>query len=271
MRLKPTIVRFAAAPFVAYVRHFPVKRGKGFLLRRVLAPLLGSLGEVEFRIPPRGRVWLSMKETLGLSWMVYGPFEAAEREYASRVVASGSGWAIDVGANVGVFSVAIAQALGPDAQLIAVEPLADNVGRMRRHLSASGIDRVSIVQAALSSQPGYARLWRTPDAAYASLVNGQGPGAEAVNVEVTTLDDVWVRYGRPPVSIVKIDIEGAEVEALRGGALLLAACRPVLLIEIDDDSRMREIESLLSGSGYRRSIPPGFEPWNHVFTAAGSS
>jgi FkbM family methyltransferase len=164
--------------------------------------------------------------------------------------------------------VAIAQALHPDAQLIAVEPLEDNIRRMQRHLSASEVDRISIVKAALGTQSGRARLWRTPDAAYASLVKGAGPEVESVDVEVMTLDEVWARHGNPPVSLIKIDVEGAELEALQGASRLLAIRRPALLIEIDDASRLRAIESLLAASGYRRSQPPGFEPWNYVFTAA---
>lgn len=266
LRLFPTVIRVVAAPLVAYVRWFPVKRGKGFVLHRLLKPLLSLLGEVEFAIPPHGSVWLSASETLGLYWMVYGPFEAKEREHAARVAASG-GWAIDVGANVGVFTVSIGQALRTGARLIAVEPLQDNIDRLRQNLLQSKIGDVSIVKAAVGASPGKAVLMQAPDAAYSSLSGNASVGSRGVEVEVTTLDDIWESHGSPGVTFVKIDIEGAEVEALKGARRMLAAGKPELLIEIDDKERVAVIENLLREFGYRRHQPADFEPWNHVFTA----
>lgn len=266
LHLNPHIVRFAAWPLIAYVRHFPFRRGKGLVLRRMLRPLLATLGEQEFPVPPHGAVWLSASETLGLHWLVYGPFEGAERAYAASVVRRGD-WAIDVGANVGVFSVTMGQALAGSAHLIAVEPLEENLRRLRRHLAQSGIDRVHLVASAVGARPGRARLWRTTDTAYASLqLDATDRGIESIEVEVETLDQVWDSHGAPRVGFVKIDVEGAEVEVLRGAACLIATCTPELLIEVDDLARLREVESLLGALGYQRSQQPGFEPWNHLFT-----
>jgi FkbM family methyltransferase len=266
LRVPPSVIRVVASPLVAYVRRFPVKRGKGIVLHRLLRPLLSLLGEVELAVPPHGRVWLSASETLGLYWMVYGPFEEEERKHAARVAATG-GWAIDVGANVGVFTVSIGQSLRTGAKLIAVEPLQDNIDRLRRHLQQSDIADVSIVKAAVGASPGRAVLMQTPDAAYSSLAGNASVGSKGVEVAVTTLDDIWESHGSPDVTFVKIDIEGAEVEALKGARRMLAALRPELLIEIDDKERVAVIEDLLRGLGYRRHQPVGFEPWNHVFTA----
>jgi FkbM family methyltransferase len=265
VRLNPTIVRIAAAPFIVYVRHFPVRRGKGVILRGLLAPLLSKLGEVRFDVPPRGSVRLSARETLGLHWLVYGPFEHPERDYAARAVARG-GWAIDVGANVGVFSVTLAQALTGGGRLIAVEPLQDNLRRLQQNLAESGIDAVSLVAAAVGAEPGRARLWSAADTAYASLnADSAGRAAVGVEVEVTTLDRVWDAHGNPLVRFIKVDVEGAEIEALRGAQRLLKACRPDLLIEVDDAGRLAAMETLLDSLGYRRGQPAGFEPWNHLF------
>ena len=266
MRLE-FIVKLAAWPLIAYVRHFPVRRGKGFVLRRLLKPLLSTLGEVRFEVPPHGVVWLSAAETLGLHWLVYGPFEHAERAYAASVVARG-GWAIDVGANIGVFSVTIGQALQESARLIAVEPLEDNLRRLRRHLEQSGIERADLVASAVGAQPGRATLWQPDDTAYASLsMDAAGRGSRSVEVDVATLDGIWSAHGNPPVRFVKVDVEGAEIEVLQGAQGLLGACQPELLIEVDDPARLQRVEGLVAPLGYRRSQPGGFEPWNHLFTA----
>jgi hypothetical protein len=84
---------------------------------------------------------------------------------------------------------------------------------------------------------------------------------------VTTLDALWDRCGVPPVQVVKIDVEGYELEVLRGGRRLLTDARPDVLVETHQPAGPVELFAEL---GYRQ-LPhqPGFEPWNHVFVSTG--
>jgi len=50
-------------------------------------------------------------------------------------------------------------------------------------------------------------------------------------VEITTLDDEWIALGRPQVSFIKLDIEGAEIHALNGATSILSECRPYIIVE----------------------------------------
>ena len=93
-------------PVRLYLRRFPIQRGKGILLRRVIMPLLPR-AEAEFDLPvPPGaaRVGVRYRETLGLSSLLYGTFELAELNFVSQYLRPGER-AIDIGANVGIFSV----------------------------------------------------------------------------------------------------------------------------------------------------------------------
>ena len=75
------------------------------------------------------------------------------------------------------------------------------------------------------------------------------PGAmPAIRVPSVTLDDL-VTYNRPP-SIIKCDVEGAEVEVMRGAQRLIREHRPTLLCEVHSESSTQQVTELLTGFGY---------------------
>jgi FkbM family methyltransferase len=258
-----------AWPVRAYVRAFPLHRGKGVLLRRVLLPILGPDATVDAPLPPGGVVRLRAQETLGWAWLIYGAFEAAELSYCGAVASSG-GWVLDVGSNVGMFAVSVAQRVVPGARVLAFEPLPGNVERLRANVARSSLENVDIVALAAAESPGEAELLNADDAAYAGLVTSveEGRRGTIVRVPVATIDAVWRERDRPPVSLMKLDIEGGELGALRGSVALLEASRPVLMVEAATASHLERLRSFLAPFGYEHEHPPGFEPWNHIFRPA---
>lgn len=259
-----------AWPVRAYVRWSPVRRGKGVLLRNVLLPILGPDATFDAPLPPHGSVRLRASETLGWAWLVYGAFEPAELAFANTMAAQG-GWVFDVGGNVGVFSVSVAQFVAPGARVVAFEPLPGNVARLRENLQRSRLDNVDIAQVAAASAPGETDFLAADDSAYSGLVASveQGRHGRVVRVPLATIDSIWESKGRPGVCFIKLDIEGGELEALRGAAALLQACHPVLMVEAATAGHVASLEQLLGPAGYVREQPAGFEPWNHVFRVQG--
>ncbi|WP_457811050.1 FkbM family methyltransferase [Sinorhizobium meliloti] len=86
-----------------------------------------------------------------------------------------------------------------------------------------------------------------------------------LEVDVTTLDDAIARHGLRPPSLVKIDVEGAEIEVLRGMTETLRTHRPSIIYEIDDatreglDRKARQIAALLTSAGYvLAALPPSY-------------
>jgi len=139
----------------------------------------------------------------------------------------------DVGANLGLFSFVAAQRAGPSGTVVSFEPdawLVETLHRSQR-LQPAGSARVVVRHAAVASENGLrqfniARRARASNhlAEYGS--SQAGGIRETVTVEAVTLDsclDSW-----PSPAVLKIDVEGAEVEALRGASRVLAQCRTVL-------------------------------------------
>lgn len=84
-----------------------------------------------------------------------------------------------------------------------------------------------------------------------------------VAVPGVTLDDLWEGVGRPRVSFIKIDVEGAEGDVLRGAGGMIGATRPQLIVEVHDRERVGWLSALLPG--YESVVVPGFISWNYLF------
>ncbi|WP_411082211.1 FkbM family methyltransferase [Streptomyces sp. cmx-18-6] len=173
--------------------------------------------------------------------------------------------AVDVGGWYGPWSRRLARRC---AQVVTVEPVPHLVEHLRRTLPSN----VRVVQGAATDRPGgTARLWFPEgdqgDRGVSSLERRE-IHAHSVDVPSITLDSLDLRG----VGFVKMDVDGAEVAALRGAAELLERDRPALLVELE--SRLGPIDpaiALLTGQGYagwvlaaRRWVPlTGFDLVGH--------
>lgn len=253
-------------PIRLYLRNFPFQRGKGLLLRYIVTPTLPPR-DVEFDLPvPGGKVALRYRETLGLSSLLYGPFESGELAFASNFLRSGD-VAMDVGANVGLFSVVMAAAVGERGRIFSFEPVPANVARLRCNLQRNDVRNTQVFPVALGDVDAQMRLHMSIDTAYPSLHEvqlGLGDGT-ALSVQVRTLDNVWDEVGNPSVAFIKMDVEGAEINVLLGARRLLTNCRSTLLVEANSAEHLVRLQDHLCRLGYRHIRPEGFLPHNHLF------
>lgn len=254
-------------PVRLYLRKFPIQRGKGILLRRIVTPLLPP-ADTEFDLAVPGAAWVSLRyrETLGLSSLLYGTFELAELTFVSRYLRSGE-MAMDIGANVGIFSVVMGTAVGASGRVIAFEPVPANIVRLGANLRKNGLSNVQVSPLALGISDGQMMLCMATDPAYPSLRKVQGDFGNGIDVpvQVRSLDGVWEELGRPNIAFVKMDIEGAEVDVLRGASRFLLTCRPTLLVEANSVEELDALRGQLCNLGYRHVRPEGFVPMNHLF------
>jgi FkbM family methyltransferase len=254
-----------AQPLRWYVRHTPAQRGKGFVLFRVLRLVLPpEPASFEAVRPDGSRIRLRYREVLGLVTFVYGGFEEAEGRLLSELARDGT-FAFDIGANVGIHTIPLARAMATGT-VIAVEPLPANARRLQENAEANGVANVQLAGAAVGEEEGEVVLQLADDPAFASTtaVHERRKAIDAITVPLTTIDHLWEQAGRPGVSVVKIDIEGGELAALRGAVAMLAAEHPPLLIETQEGARSLVVQ-LLSTHGYAPRPVAGLEPWNVLF------
>lgn len=159
----------------------------------------------------------------------------------------------DVGACVGLVSV---HAAARCAQVVAFEPDPHYLSRLRRNLSLNNVNNVRVEGVALSNEVGTAVL-------FTDGVEGRSPSLRQVGergevqVETVTLDDYLERTNIWP-SAIKMDIEGAEILALRGARRLLGSERAprMIFLELHPNfitafgSSTEEVKGLLRDHGY---------------------
>jgi FkbM family methyltransferase len=159
--------------------------------------------------------------------------EAGPVEGLRALVADGS-TAIDVGANIGFFSLRFAQWVGPTGRVIAIEPEARNAASLRARVARAGMSGVvDCIQAAAADRPGTLSLALTPGHPGDHHLAETGQPIQAV-----TLDGLTAQDPRR-VALVKIDVQGAETLVIAGARRLLEEQRPAVFVEVHEPSLAR--------------------------------
>lgn len=165
---------------------------------------------------------------------------------------------LDAGANIGLFTLFLIWKYGRArfARIHLFEPNPDTFERLRRNLSANGLDETCQAHClALSDTAGTVYMEAPHGYSVLGMISDRG----TVPVECKPLD-VWRReHGSPAVDLLKVDVEGHEVSLLRGAPETLKAARH-LYIEIKRES-LRDVDSLTRAAGYtvtaRQDLPTG--------------
>jgi FkbM family methyltransferase len=159
----------------------------------------------------------------------------------------------DIGANLGLFSLAAAVAAGPGGRVLSVEPDSTLVRLLRRSAAAAReCAPLDVFPAAVSAECGVARFCIARRNRSTSFLAGFGTG-EAGGVRATELVPTvsldWLLTQFPAPHVLKIDVEGAEALVLRGGRGVLQAHHPRVICEVGLDNAAA-VHDLLAQAGY---------------------
>jgi FkbM family methyltransferase len=154
---------------------------------------------------------------------------------------------IDAGANIGEITLVAAKLVGTSGQVVAFEPMADIAASLERNIADNHLDHVVLARLgladAISSAPIYASCGQgqsdEENHGLGSLYGGDSPANSPVqNIQLTTLDAYLQEHPVSRLDVIKIDIEGAELPCLKGAARTLQRHRPILIIEIQEQTSM---------------------------------
>lgn len=137
---------------------------------------------------------------------------------------------LDVGANIGYFTLLLARGVGAAGRVVALEPDAQNVALLTRNVAQNGYaDRVTILPQAAWDTSGPLRLFRSEENRGDHHTYDDGDARESVAIDALRIDD-YAPIASGPVALVKMDIQGAEYRALLGMRELLERNRDVVLL-----------------------------------------
>lgn len=159
---------------------------------------------------------------------LYGSTERFELRTALDRLGPGSRF-VDVGANIGLYSVFASERVGREGEVVAIEPDPDNVSFLRRNLAENGCSNVRVMSVAMSDHIGTVRLYQNERSrGELSLADQTGSG-DWIGVSSLTLDKT---LDGKIANVLKIDVEGAEPLVLAGATATLEQY-PVVFVEIN--------------------------------------
>lgn len=216
------------------------------------------------------RLWVDLGDYGVSHACMFGTYEPVETGFVRSMLKSGQ-YFIDIGANIGWFTMLAARIVGPSGRVYAFEPRPNTCERLRMSISENGYSNVEVRQVALGAAPGrmtVATLMSTQNPggtwliATDALVGTLHDGHERFEVDVLRLDDLALDR----CDLLKIDIEGAEQLAFSGAVETIQRLRPIIISEINPE--VLRIVSCVSASQFVGFVERlGYRA--HSVTAAG--
>ena len=211
---------------------------------------------------------LLLDDLIGRSTYIDGIWERENTEVAEKLLRPGAR-VFDVGANAGYFSLLFASLAGPTGQVFAFEPVRSTADRWRANiaLSPSLQPQTTLFEIALSDTAGTIEMEidGAGNTGASHVVRADEAGATGYSAHASrssavgrTGDEVWAELGRPDLDLVKMDIEGHELFALRGmPSLLSESAQLSVLIEVRDHAlraaggSREDVFALMFGHGFK--------------------
>ena len=204
----------------------------------------------------------------GARQMAEGTYDEVLFRAASSIPSLRGAVVWDVGAHIGYESLCLAAQVGERGSVVAFEPNPANAREWERNVGGNPhlAGRMTLKRMALSCESGEAPFRMSED-----IVSGRSSGSHLAAVmppeepaaystfgicDVTCMsaDDLVTSGVVSTPTLVKIDVEGAEAEVLRGAMMTLRKHRPILLVEVHHIRAMHEVEDVLRAAGYSISL-----------------
>jgi FkbM family methyltransferase len=190
---------------------------------------------------------------IGRSLRLYGEFAGDEVDSILAMVRPGD-HVLDLGANIGFHTLALARTVGDRGRVTAVEPQRYCFQLLCANVTLNQLAQVHCLRAAVGDAPGECAvplndptLRHNAGATEVALAPRDGP---TDRVALITVDSLAL----PRCDLVKIDTEGFEDRVVEGARQTIAAFRPVLYVEVHDREKLRRLIGLLTPLGYRLAL-----------------
>jgi FkbM family methyltransferase len=194
-------------------------------------------------------------------WLdIYGDWSDGVVKLFRKIVTPGA-VVIEAGANVGALTIPLAQIVGDTGRVHAFEPQRDNFACLEANVRR--FSNITLWPKALASSPyriSYSKIDLEKVCNLGSTEISAHRGEDNSDF-TTTIDEL---FSSAPVSFIKADVEGMELEILQGAVATIEQRRPILYVEDDREQNSHALRRWLVSRGYRlyRHTPPLYNPKN---------
>lgn len=183
-------------------------------------------------------------------------YEKAELKAVSYLLKPGDVF-LDLGANLGLYSLHASRIVGSSGKVISFEPFSINFNALQEHVTTNKLSNVQLEKLAVGEEPGTITLYHNENEDNLGMVTANYiENATREEVKIVSIDAYLKAKPIQKVDFIKIDIEGFEYPTLLGMKSTLTAYMPSILVEILDDSKSsqnsQKVMDYLMGFGYKR-------------------
>lgn len=174
-----------------------------------------SCKELEVSIPLNSKLLVSSKDSgLGLMLRSNGKFEPLQSKKIINSLNQGD-VVLDIGANIGYYSILASKLVGKKGKVYAFEPDPQNIKLLYKNIKLNNCSNVIVIEAALGSKKGELRLIQDLSNPGESKLSEKNMG-NSVMVKVLTLDQFVNSEKIKKIDLIKVDVEGSELDVLKG-------------------------------------------------------
>lgn len=156
---------------------------------------------------------------------------------------------IDVGANIGKYTLILGNRLKDIGKVISIEPEKRNFSVLKKNVGINKLNNIILENVALSNKNGMIKLYLSKGAGRHSIKRVTG---NKTLVQGVKLDDLIKKYKITNVNLIKIDVETAEVEVLEGAMKTIKKNSPEMIIEILSNENLKKIKNLLPEYNFKK-------------------
>ena len=144
---------------------------------------------------------------------------------------------IDIGANIGCYTLIASKLVGEEGRVIAFEPIKEVFEKLIFNVELNKLSNVDLNRKAVYSETAVLEFFlaSSENMGMSSIFHHDTENGKTEKVEAVSLDDYFSAYGLKRADIIKIDVEGSEIFALRGMKRVLKDYRPLVIMEISDE------------------------------------
>lgn len=190
----------------------------------------------------KGRIWVTGVGNHGC-WL--GTYEI-DKQAITEKIATQRKVVWDVGANAGFYTVAFSRLVAPGGHVYSFEPLAENVSNLLRHIALNQAGNVSVIQGAIARHTGVIGFNVSGHDSTGAIDRSR----TQYLVQAWSVDDFIAKHPESTPEVMKIDVEGAEVDLLEGSAKLLSGKGPQIILAIHSHDLWRRCFAILTSHGY---------------------
>jgi FkbM family methyltransferase len=176
------------------------------------------LPNIKFPVNVQGhKMLLDSSDSLQLS--IKGIYEPIETDLVKKVIKKGSN-VLDIGANIGYYTLIFANLCGKHGKVYAFEPEPENFLILKKNIELNGYHNVILINKAVSNKTGKTKLYLSEYHHTAHTIYNSNDNRPYIEIETITLDDFFINF-KERIDLVKMDVEGSEPGIIEGMSSLL--------------------------------------------------